>query len=82
MEVNIITPFMMRLNGMLVDECPKFLTPHSTMDNHLLFLTQVNITIPLELYGIDSFIPSRPTCLREVYSDEVHCLTLTREHLK
>ena len=37
MEHNLLPPIMMRLNGIIVDECPKFLSPNPTVDSHSIF---------------------------------------------
>ena len=36
-EHNLLPPIMMRLNELLVDECPKFLCPISTIKTHSIF---------------------------------------------
>ena len=46
MEQNLIPPIMMRLNGVLVDECPKFLCPSLTVERHSIFLPSENIRFP------------------------------------
>ena len=41
MEHNLLPPIMMHLNGLLVDECPKFLCPNPTIETHsILFPTK------------------------------------------
>ena len=37
MDVCLIHPIMMRLIGIKVDECPKFLSPHPSADNHSIY---------------------------------------------
>ena len=37
MTVNLIPPFMMRLAGLIVNECPKFLSPNPTIENHSIY---------------------------------------------
>ena len=37
MQVNLIPPFMMRLAGIKVDECPKFMAENPTEVHHLIF---------------------------------------------
>ena len=37
MEHNLLSPIMMRLNGLLVDECLKSLRPNSTIETHSIF---------------------------------------------
>ena len=79
MEHNLLPPIMMRLNGIMVDECPKFLSPNPTVDSHSIFFPTEKVRFPLELNGTTSFIPTRrPKGLQEV--NQYNNLTLTSEH--
>lgn len=79
MEHNLIPPIMMRLNGVLVDECPKFLCPNPTIDNHSIYFPVDKVRFPLDLHGTTSYIPTRrPRGLLEVNGNPN--LTLTSEH--
>ena len=79
MEHNLIPPIMMRLNGILVDECPKFLCPSPTIDNHSIYFPVDKVRFPLDLHGTTSYIPTRrPRGLLEVNGHPN--LTLTSEH--
>ena len=42
MEPNLLPPIIMRLNGLLVDELPKFLCPNHTTETHSIFFTTEN----------------------------------------
>ena len=42
MEHNLLPPIMMRLNGLLVDESPKFLFPIPTIETHYIFFPTEN----------------------------------------
>ena len=42
MEHNLLPPIMMRLNGLLADECPKFLCPNPTIETHSIFFPTEN----------------------------------------
>ena len=37
MDYNLLPPIMIRLNGLLVDELPKFLCPNPTIETHYIF---------------------------------------------
>ena len=79
MEQNLIPPIMMRLNGVLVDECPKFLCHAPTIDTHSIYFPNEKIRFPLDLHGTTSYIPTR----RPNGTDEVNncnSLVLTSEH--
>ena len=76
-EVNLIPPFMARLNCIIVNEYPKLLTPSSTIEYHLIFFLKSKIRLSLDLYGITSYIPTRQLTLsKEVYSDTSQHLTV------
>ena len=75
MYVNLIPPFMMRLAGIEVDECPKFLSPKPSEVNHSLYCPMANVRIPLHLDGIISYIPTRLPLKEELNDLEVIELT-------
>ena len=56
---NLIPPFIMRLAGIEVNECPKFLSKYPTEHDHSLFFKDEDVRIPLELRNTISYIPSR-----------------------
>ena len=55
----LINPFMMRLAGVQVDECPKFLSPTPSVVNHSIYFPEINLRIPLMLEGIVSYLICR-----------------------
>ena len=55
----LIHPIMMRLRGVEVDECPKFLSKKLSVTNHSIYFTDLNLSVPLMLDGIISCIPCR-----------------------
>ena len=75
MDVNLIPPFMMRLAGLKVDECPKFLAENPSQDSHSIYSTECNFRIPLHLDGIISFFPSRRPSKKEL--EELDIIELT-----
>ena len=56
MEHNLLPLIMMHLNGLLVDEFPKFLCPNPTIENHSIVFSTYNTRLPLALYGTTSYI--------------------------
>ena len=56
MEHNLLPPIMMRLNGLLVDERPKFLCPNPTIETHYIFFPTENNRLPISLHGTTSYI--------------------------
>ena len=59
LESNLIPPFVMRLAGIEVNECPKFLSKYPTEQDHSLFFREEDVRIPLQLKNTISFFPSR-----------------------
>ena len=59
MENNLIPPFLMRLNGLIVDECPKFLANQPTLNNHSITFPEQSIQLPFMMDGTISYLPTR-----------------------
>lgn len=49
MTVNLIPPIMMRIAGIDVNECPKFLAKSTSDEDHSLFFPDADLRIPLLL---------------------------------
>lgn len=77
MEVNLVPPFMMRLAGVEVDECPKFLAKDPTETNHSLYFQDSDLRIHLQLEGIVSYFPSRRPTVDELKEAEGHFILMT-----
>ena len=80
MEHNLIPPFMMRLAGVEVDECPKFMCKNPTIRNHALYFPggkwdQDELRIPLQLHGTISYFPSRIPHRRELEDCQSYDIT-------
>ena len=56
MENNLLPPIMMRLNGILVDDCPNFIRPNLTIETNSIFFPTENTRLPLALHGKTSYI--------------------------
>lgn len=59
MEECLVHPIMMRLVGIDVDECPKFLSREPTTSNHSIYFPERNLRIQMKLSGVISYIPCR-----------------------
>ena len=57
MDVSLIPPFLMRLAGLEVNECPKFLARQPTDRHHAIYFPQEELLLPLKLDGIISYLP-------------------------
>ena len=49
MKHNLLSPFIMRLAGLEVNEQPKFMTRNPTTKHHSIYFKENNIRLPLEL---------------------------------
>ena len=59
MEHNLLPPIMMRLNGLRVDDCPKFLCPNPTIGTNSIIFPTETTQLPLALHGTTSYISTR-----------------------
>ena len=70
MEECLIHPIMMRLIGLEVDECPKFLSKSPSEINHSIYFPEQQLRIPLKLSGIISYIDCRKPSEEELYDND------------
>ena len=56
MEHNLLPLIRMRLNGLLVYECPRLLCPNPTIENHSIFFPTENNRLPLALHSTTSYV--------------------------
>ena len=68
---NLITPFIMRETGLIVNEEAKIHCSDPDMINHSIFLPELNLQIPLKLNGIFSNFTTHASTNEEVS----HCST-------
>jgi hypothetical protein len=59
MNNHLIPPFMMRLAGLEVNECAKFLAKEPKISHHSVYFPKEEQRIPFQLIGITSYIPTR-----------------------
>ena len=59
MDECLIPPIMMRLTGIEVNECPKFLSKKPSIEDHSIYFPEKELRIPMYLRGIISSIPCR-----------------------
>ena len=70
MNVSLIPPFMMRMAGVKVNECPKFLAKAPTIEHHSMYFPEEDIRFPLKLHGTISYILVRMPNDDEIVSIE------------
>ena len=59
LDCSLTNPFIMRLAGIVIDECPKFLAEVPSIAYHSLYFSEHDLRIPLALDGIVSYFPCR-----------------------
>ena len=76
MSNHLIPPFMMRLAGLEVNECAKFLAKKPSIHHHSILFPDPRYRIPLSLTGITSYIPTRLPKQCELDDLEKDCVPL------
>lgn len=66
MNHHLIPPFMMRLAGVEVDECAKFLSKKPSVRNHSLYFPDEDVRIPMSIHNIFSYVPTRMPSTQDV----------------
>ena len=77
MTVNLIPPMMMRIVGLEINECPKFLSNNPSESDYSIYFLDTDLRIPMTIEGIISYIPTRTPTKDELerYSGEYLLLT-------
>ena len=86
MSNNLIPPFIMRENGIIVNECAKIHCEDPTREDDALIFKGNNLRIPLQLHGIFSYFVTRKPDVKSVvdaheplnYTVEIYTLTPMR----
>ena len=77
MEVNLIPPLMMRLAGVELNECPKFLSNNPSIEDHSVYFPEAELRIALQFENTASCIPTRKPTGSELKKKEGEYLLLT-----
>ena len=59
MKHNLLSPLIMRLSGLEVNEKPKFTTRNPKTKHHSIYFMENDIRLPLAIKGVVSFILTR-----------------------
>lgn len=79
MANNLIPPFVMRENGITVNDIPKIHLNDPSENDHAITFNETGFRIPLNLWGIFSYFPSsKPTVDDHDSIDDVYTLTPER----
>ena len=57
MEECLVHPIMMRLVGIEVEECLKFLSKETTLSNNSIYFPKESLRIQMKLSGVVSYVP-------------------------
>ena len=83
---NLIPPFIMRENRIMVNECAKIHCEDPTRDDHAIIFKGYDLCIPLRLHGIFSYFVTKKPDIESVagvdepsiYATEIYTLTPTK----
>lgn len=77
MTHNLIPPFIMREAGITVHDTPKIHVESPSVEDHSLFFPSEQLRIPLSLWGIFSYFPTRKPTVSELHELSDNVLSLT-----
>ena len=76
---NLVPPFMIREEGIQVNDTPKIQVNDPTTSDHSIYFPETNFRIPLSLWGVFSYFPSsKPTAQTLQETEEVYLLAPSR----
>ena len=86
MNNNLIPPFIMRENGIMVNECAKIHCEDPTRHDHAIIFKGYDLCIPLRLHGVFSYFVTRKPDVElvldmnepSIYAKEIYTLTPTK----
>lgn len=70
MKECLFHPIMMRLIGLEVNKCPKFLAKEPSEINHSIYFPKEDLQIPMKLSGVISYIDCRKPSIRELTEND------------
>lgn len=80
LQHNLLCPMQLRMNDVEVNETPKFLLKNPSDESHSIVCrneSESPLRIPLEIYGVTSYFPTRKPTLEEYERAEVDGSTYT-----
>ena len=79
LDSNLIPPFLLRLAGLEVNDCPKFLSRSPSIKDHSVYARDLDLRIPLQLKNNISYITTRTPVQDEL--DAMETSDITTLHL-
>jgi hypothetical protein len=77
MDHDLVPPFLLQEAGLLVNAVPKIHVKDPDVTHHSLYFEEADLCIPLALWGVFSYFPTRRPTTQELQSDEQDVLFLT-----
>ena len=83
---SLISPFQCRVNDVVINDVPKFLTRHPTAEDHAIVVVDPDdptshLILPLELDGVVSYLPVHQVTRADFDSGRYSRIDMTNEHL-
>jgi hypothetical protein len=76
MTHNLVPPFLLREAGLIVNETPKIQVVDPDISDHSIYFDGTKLQVPLALWGIFSYFPTRRQTLQELHNDENEVLSI------
>ena len=77
MDTNLALHIMMRISGLVVDECPKFLSIKPMERNHSVYFQMSDIRLKFQIEGTISYLPTRRLLKVKLKESEGEYMLLT-----
>ena len=77
MDHNLIPPFILREAGIEINEVPKIHAPSPSVTNHSVYIPSAGLRMPLLLWGIFSYFPTRCPTREELIDPDSEIYDLT-----
>jgi hypothetical protein len=68
MTHNLVPPFLLREAGLIVNETPKIQVVNPGISDHSIYFDGAKLQIPLALWGIFSYFPTRQPIIYRNYT--------------
>ena len=78
MKHNLVPPFMIREEGIQVNDTPKIQVNDPMTSGHSIYFPETDFCIPLSLWGVFSYFPSSKLMAQTLETEEVYLLALSR----
>ena len=76
----LVCPMQLRMNDIKVFDCPKFLIDNPSDHDHTIVIPREDeddLSIPLSLYGVTSYFPTRKPTMTEYDTSSDHHIDIT-----